>query len=80
MLDGELTFEVNGQRTPARQGDFAFAPRGDHQSPDQREQDGDVEDDVGHRVGADADDAQVCPDEGKCQGEGLGGQADPARP
>jgi quercetin dioxygenase-like cupin family protein len=30
VLDGELTFEVNGERLTARQGEFAFAPRGSH--------------------------------------------------
>jgi quercetin dioxygenase-like cupin family protein len=30
VLEGELTFEVNGERRTARPGDFAFAPRGSH--------------------------------------------------
>jgi quercetin dioxygenase-like cupin family protein len=30
VLEGELTFEVNGQRITAKRGDFAFAPRGSH--------------------------------------------------
>jgi mannose-6-phosphate isomerase-like protein (cupin superfamily) len=30
VLEGELTFEVNGQRITAKRGGFAFAPRGSH--------------------------------------------------
>lgn len=30
VLEGEVTFEVDGQRLTARPGDFAFAPRGSH--------------------------------------------------
>jgi len=30
VLEGELTFEVCGERRTARPGDFAFAPRGSH--------------------------------------------------
>jgi quercetin dioxygenase-like cupin family protein len=30
VLEGELTFEVNGERRTARAGAFAFAPRGSH--------------------------------------------------
>ena len=30
VLDGEITFEVNGMRVTAKPGEFAFAPRGSH--------------------------------------------------
>lgn len=30
VLEGELIFEVDGERRTARPGDFAFAPRGSH--------------------------------------------------
>lgn len=30
VLEGEITFEVNGKRLTARVGEFAFAPRGSH--------------------------------------------------
>jgi quercetin dioxygenase-like cupin family protein len=30
VLEGEITFEVNGERLTARPGEFAFAPRGSH--------------------------------------------------
>jgi quercetin dioxygenase-like cupin family protein len=30
VLEGEITFEVNGERRTARPGEFAFAPRGSH--------------------------------------------------
>jgi len=30
VLEGELTFEVDGERRTARVGEFAFAPRGSH--------------------------------------------------
>ena len=30
VLEGEITFEVDGERRTARPGEFAFAPRGSH--------------------------------------------------
>ena len=30
VLEGEMTFEVDGERLTARPGEFAFAPRGSH--------------------------------------------------